>query len=160
MQLIPLTKGKFTLVDSEDYEELAKHKWRLLNNTYAVRWQKKHEVAPGEKRKLILMHREIMQCNGKEEVDHISHDGLNNQKYNLRKCSHAENQCNQISNRGKSKYKGVSYVPSVKKWRARITHKGTEYHLGNYLSQDYAAEVYNKYAVLLYKEFAKLNIIK
>ncbi|MHC4388883.1 MAG: hypothetical protein ACYSX1_09770, partial [Planctomycetota bacterium] len=38
---IPLTKGKFAIVDAEDYPRLAKHKWAVSQsryNFYACRW--------------------------------------------------------------------------------------------------------------------------
>ncbi|MGB8225875.1 MAG: AP2/ERF family transcription factor, partial [Sedimentisphaerales bacterium] len=56
---IYLTKGKYAMVSPEDFEEVNKHKWRVVNNHnetyYAVRM-----TYPCGRKKLVMMHREIM----------------------------------------------------------------------------------------------------
>src|SRR5271170_3293910 len=89
-RLIPLTQGKYTVVDADDFETLSKHRW------FAV-WDKEsktfyaHTNIPrqGGGYTLISMHRMLL---GREApiVDHWDHDGLNNRRRNLRNVSHVQ----------------------------------------------------------------------
>jgi len=57
-----------------------------------------------------------------------------------------------------SKYIGVSVRNRPnKKWKARISHYKKEYRLGDFLSEEDAARAYDKKALELYGESAKLN---
>ncbi len=92
MKLIPLTQGKFAQVDDEDYDYLNQWKWYTTKNHktfYAAR-----HIRINGKQKLIYMHRVIMNIIKGYKTDHIDHNGLNNQKYNLRICTCQENNRN------------------------------------------------------------------
>lgn len=56
-------------------------------------------------------------------------------------------------------YKGVSYVKKDNQYRARIVYKRKEIHLGSFTSEIDAALAYNKKAIELLGNKAKLNII-
>lgn len=65
------------------------------------------------------------------EVDHIDRNTLNNRRTNLRVVTHSVNVHNQrIRPNNTSGYKGVSWVPHCKKYRARIQFNGKKVHLG------------------------------
>ena len=109
MRKIPLTRGKFTLVDDEDYDVLSKHRWHLLKGKksiigYAVRWS---PMVSG-KRYHISMAREILQISKDKEPDHIDRNSLDNRRCNLRVVSRKENNDNRRS-WGKSKVKWVQW---------------------------------------------------
>ena len=87
---IPLTQGKFALVDDEDFEKLNQNVW-LFCNGYAARG-----VNRFPRRRLLYMHRIILNPPEGFDVDHISHNSLDNRKENLRICSRTENQRNRI----------------------------------------------------------------
>jgi hypothetical protein len=133
---IPLSRGKFAIIDDEDYDEISKHKWSFHPRGYAFR--------PS-----ILMHRQIMMGeNGNFEIDHINGNGLDNRRCNLRFCTRKENQ----RNRGKPKnnksgHKGVVWSRDHKKWRAQSSANHTYTHLG------YFDDVFD--AVRAYEDFAK-----
>ncbi|MHC4889112.1 MAG: HNH endonuclease, partial [Planctomycetota bacterium] len=150
--LIPLTQGKFAIVDVEDYDWLIQYKWhacKCKNTFYAGR------VEGG---KTIRMHREIMRAPKGLVCDHINHNGLDNRKSNLRLCTNAQNCYNQrASASGTSKYKGVSWHKCSSKWSARIRCDGKFYNLGDFDDQMEAAMVYDDKAVELFDEFACLN---
>lgn len=93
MRQVCLTKGFVALVDDDDYDYVARYKWRVQrrkNHCYAIR----HSYEGGKQR-TRYMHREIMGVRDpKIEVDHVNHDGLDNQKSNLRACTRAQNRQN------------------------------------------------------------------
>lgn len=100
---------KIILVDDEDYENMIKWKWYVIKhrNTFYAR----RDVRDPNHRQ-IKMHRQIMDVDKSEiEVDHIDHNGLNNQKNNLRKCNGDNNKKNRIKQQDKeysSNYIGVT----------------------------------------------------
>ena len=105
------------------------------------------------------MHRLLLKCEGKI-IDHISGDGLDNRRSNIRCCTKSENLLNRrININNNSGYKGVSWFKVVKKWRAQIQYKKIVYHLGTYDKRIDAAKAYNKAAIKFHGEFAKLNEI-
>ena len=155
VRLIPLTQGKFAIVEEEDYPELSRHKWCVNRSPrsdgilYAVR---------GNKGKQAAMHRYIMNPPDGMIVDHIDHNGLNNTKRNLRVCTHRQNMWNvRPKMKWTSKYKGVSYVKARKKYSAILEFKGKKHYIGYYKDEVEAAKAYDKKAKQLFGEFAYLN---
>lgn len=147
---IPLTKGKHTIVSIEDIPMLIKYSWYFADG-YAVR---------GDNGKTIRMHRTIVGAPEEMLTDHIDSDTLNNQRNNLRICTVNENAKNRVKNKSsKNKYKGVCYRKDNGKWRAIIQSNGKQYSLGDYNSELEAAIAYNKKAIELHGEFAKINDI-
>lgn len=88
MKEIKLKGGSITYVDDEDYEYLNQFHW-LESYGYA-----KRNIMINGKLKSLLMHRVIMKPPVNLVVDHIDHNKLNNQKYNLRNCTSSENVMN------------------------------------------------------------------
>jgi len=154
---IPLTQGKFALIDDEDYDLVISYSWHTqkdINNFYAVTTTTRVQG----KRTTIYMHRLIMNARSGLQVDHINHNGLDNRRENLRLCTRTENCRNRRKYiRGSSIYKGVSWYTHYKKWRARIECEGKQLHLGWFSDEVEAAEVYDKAALKLFGEFAHLN---
>lgn len=162
MKTIQLTRGYSTLVDDEDYDTLMTNSWcfwpcrtkTILDRGYAGRNGHKNEDS-----RCILMHRVIMNAQKGEEVDHIDGDRLNNQKVNLRLCSHKQNSRNQNPKQGSS-LKGVFFVEGkgARPWRAYISMGvGTKRHIGYYPTRNEAADAYNNAAITKFGEFANLN---
>ena len=155
MREISLTQGKFALVDDEDFAYLNQWKWSTHSNGYAIR---------SENRKMVYMHRLIVNALDGMDIDHINGDGLDNRRSNLRICSHMQNMRNMKSHKdGSSKYKGVCWHQAAKKWVVSIyvdvNGKGKNIHLGLYKKEIDAAIAYNLAAVQYYGKFAKLNEI-
>ena len=162
MKEIILSQGKVALVDDEDYEWLNQFKWCAIKQHrtfYAAKSVKRNGKWTSER-----MHRLFFDIPMGKEIDHIDHNGLNNQKINLRECSHSENNSNRTGY-GISKYLGVSKNTFKRKnknntvifscWVAQIKGK----KLGNFKTEIEAAEKYNEYAKIIHGEFANLNII-
>lgn len=145
---IKLTQRKVTLVDDEDYKYLSQWKWFARETAgifYASRNSKKGELGYVDRdhRQLIHMHRIIINTPQQMVTDHIDHDGLNNQKRNLRIVSPRQN--NQNQNRiTSSKYPGVSYYKAYGKWQAMIAIGKDRIFLGYFDSEIEAAKAYEK----------------
>lgn len=143
--------GKFALVEDEDYKLVNKYRWRINAYGYAETKVKK---------KSIYMHRLIMNAEKGMEVDHINHEKLDNQKTNLRLCTHQQNQHNlKPQKNGSSQYKGVRWHKGNKSWQSKISYDGKTYYLGYFPTEAQAAHAYNLKATELFGEFAFLNEI-
>ncbi|MHC4596729.1 MAG: HNH endonuclease [Planctomycetota bacterium] len=151
-RLIPLTQGQFAIVDAEDYDRLAQHKWcaaKGRDTFYAHR---------GNGGTTVSMHRVIMRAPKDMMCDHRNHNGLNNRKSNLRLCTSAQNQYNKRPKKGSTSiYKGVLLRSDCKRWRAKIGFKGKRIHLGDFANEIQAAMAYDDKAIELFGEFAWLN---
>jgi hypothetical protein len=159
-RLIPLTRGKYAIVDPEDYEALARYNWYTCTGGgtfYAIRMAK----ATGSKRrqKRVAMHRVVMRAPDELYVDHINGNGLDNRKANLRLATPAQN----CQNRGKylvgavSRFKGVMRRPYKRSWGASISANNKDIWLGTFRSEIEAAKAYDRAAIKYHGEFASLN---
>lgn len=157
MKQIPLTKGCIALVDDEDFDRISQFNWCVLefkNIKYAVRNSPREK---GKKRKLIMMHREILGVkDSKKYIDHKDHNGLNNQKQNLRPGKSEHNQYNRRAS-GASKYLGVCWDKFTSKWKAQISISGKNKYIGRYKTESEAAKAYDAEAKKHHGKFANLN---
>ena len=157
MKKIPLTQGKFAIVDDGDFEELSKHKWCIMksgrNAFRAVRG-----IWKNERRITVYMHRVVMNAPKNLDVDHINHNPLDNRKCNLRVCTKSQNQHNQqLHKDGSSRFKGVSINRQVNKWAAAIKFKSKSISIGLFGSEVEAAKAYDEKAKELFGEYAYVN---
>ena len=154
---IPLTQGKYAIVDPDDYFRLSKFKWfatKRCSTYYAARWKYK-----AGKRRYHLMHREVCKVADDMLVDHINHNGLDNRKANLRPATFAQNVYNRKKRSGnsRSRYKGIWWDKRWKKWCAEIRVNKTKIRLGSYDDEIEAAKAYDRAAKKYHDEFASLN---
>jgi hypothetical protein len=169
---IPLTQGRYAIVDPADYPSLSKYKWRLCrtkgkNTLYAERSIR----LPSGKYSRILMHRQIIRTqNSKLKtqnyhrylsdgyiVDHINGNGLDNRRANLRLATIAQNAWNSKKRNPRSGYKGVWFAGDKGLWRAAIVYHGRRIHLGYFKDKIAAARAYDAAARKYYKQFARTN---
>jgi hypothetical protein len=145
---IPLSDGYCAYVDATDYEWLSQWTWHLYCG-YAGRW---------EGRKTIFMHREIVQPGKGMVVDHKNRNKLDNTRENLRACTHQENMQNAGKQNGAtSRFRGVSWSKKDRKWLARICCDYKQYAIGYFTDEVEAARAYDRKAVELFGDFARLN---
>jgi hypothetical protein len=156
----PKNKGKYVaLVDDEDYDYINQWKWSFQKIGFAY-YALRREIVDkvGRKRKVILMHRVILNCPKGMQVDHKNHDGLDNRRCNIRICSVSENRRNRTPI-GTSKFLGVHLRKDVRinVWHAQIHYDGNVHGLGSYAIEEDAARAYDKRAKEHHGEFANLN---
>jgi hypothetical protein len=153
MKIIPLTKSKQALVDDEDYECVAAHRWYYHSQGYAASgWKVNGKTIH------VLLHRFVLQASEQDYVDHRNGDRLDCQKSNLRTCTQSQNMQNLRAFRsGSSQFKGVSWYRRDGRWRAYIKVNGKERHLGYFADELAAARAYDRAAAEHFGEFACLN---
>lgn len=155
----------FAVIDSEDYELVME-----FGNRYggwdARRTKEKYTayavVCDENQRVITSMHRIILGLTGRYPiVDHVDGNGLNNRKSNLRKASYSQNQQNSKKpNRGNgNKYKGA-FRKGGSKYYSSIILNGKSYKLGVHETEIEAAQAYDRKAIELFGEFARLNFPK
>lgn len=150
MKTIPLTQGKVALVDDKDWEWLSQWKWHV--SMAGRNWYARANI--GKRR--IYMHQLILQT--EDTVDHKDHDGLNNQRGNLRPANKRQQGMNaklRIDN--PSGFKGVcrNVGQGYKKpWRAVIVVEGRQVHLGSFFTAEEASSAYVAAAAQYFGEFA------
>ena len=146
MRELKLSKGYVTLLDDTEYDYWSQFKFCALvckHTVYAQKW------------KMGLLHRLIMQAPKGVDVDHIDHNGLNNQRSNLRLATKSQNHANTKSRTGTSEYKGV--YSSGGKWIARAKKDGHNYYFGTFTTEIEAGRAYDIGAIELFGSFALTN---
>lgn len=152
MKTIPLTQGKFALVDDVDYEDVSKHKWFAVfdgSNWYAARKLNGNQVR---------LHNYLMEPPRGVQIDHRDGDGLNCQRRNMRISTHRQNMQNMKRSRSnKSGFKGVSWRANLSKWIAQARYKGEVKYLGLFKNVEDAARAYDTFTAKHYGQFALTN---
>jgi hypothetical protein len=151
--------GRVALVDDEDYELVSQYRWYVWEHSkpgtrdsgpYAITI-----IKVGGKKTSLRMHVLIMGVKG---IDHEDHDGLNNQKRNLRAATMGQNGANMRPQIGRaSQYKGVWWSTRTRAWHAEVRRDGKKRRLGRFLSELEAAYAYDAAARELFGEFACPN---
>ena len=161
MKQIPLTQGKYALVDDEDYDFINQRKWHCNSSGYAVRATSYKNAENRTVKTKLFMHRIINKTLEKMYTDHINGNPLDNRKSNLRTCTTAQNNANRIKALGTtSKYNGVHWCKRDTAWIAAIRIDGKKKVLGYFKSEAEAALAYNEAAIKHHGEFALLNKIE
>jgi hypothetical protein len=159
MKEIPLTQGKVALVDDEDFDFINQWKWSACKSGKTYYATRKKRIAGKDKgfsmhRVLLGIKRRYIFC------DHKDGNGLDNRRANIRISSRRQNQANKDPLPGRtSKFMGVSFRKDTKKWQVAISYRGHSIHLGTYSDEILAAKTYNKVAIEVHGEFARLNVI-
>lgn len=152
MKQITLTQGKVALIDDGDFEFLSGFKWFAVFDGY--NWYAASKISC----RSVKMHQLLMSVNGGSEIDHRDNNGLNNQRSNLRICTHRNNIRNKkIASRNKSGLKGVSWKPHISRWIAQIKTDDKVVHLGTFIKKEDAAMTYDAAAEKHFGEFACTN---
>jgi hypothetical protein len=151
---IPLTQGYVAMVDDEDWARVSRFRWHAVVDRRGV-------YARGcadRGRKMVRMHRFILEAPDGVDVDHWDSNGLDNRRCNLRLATDAQNHQNQKLRRdSQSGFKGVSFRARQGTFQVRITAHGRRLSLGYFTEPEEAARAYDRAARIEFGEFASLN---
>lgn len=160
--LIPISSKKypdtFTQVDEDDFERVSNLRLHLTTartgSIYVAAW---------DKNKSYSLAHFILGVGRGVDADHINGDTLDNRKSNLRTVTRTHNMANSSKARthnGKptsSKYKGVCWDKTAKRWVASIRNNHKSIYLGKYLLEKDAALAYDRKAIEIWGEHAQPN---
>jgi hypothetical protein len=148
--VIQLGSCGVAIVDEADADLVLGSKWtiaRRARSLYAMR-----QYRPGQ---TSYMHTLIT---GYDRTDHISGNGLDNRRANLRSATHRENSQNMAAHTDAlSRFKGVSWHKCRASWRATIYRAGRHAHLGYFPDEPSAARAYDAAAREIHGEFLAVN---
>lgn len=155
MKTIPLTKGYCATVDEADHQKVSGFKWRALVRADARKTRVYAVSLKGTN--TVLLHRLLTGATGKNVVDHINGDTLDNRRENLRVCTTQENLRNAAPRANTATgLKGVSLTRKGR-FKAGITVDGNRHHLGVFDTPEEAGAAYDRAAIARFGEFARLN---
>ena len=139
MKKIKLTRGKYALVDDEDFDMLNKTKWCAIQvRDIRGAW---YALTTFEKYKTAYMHRIIMNAPKGSQIDHINRNGLDNRKSNLRFCTFRQNNLNKpLYKTNTSGHRGVHWSKQNKRWVAQLKIHGQCFYLGSFKTLEEAVE--------------------
>lgn len=119
------------IIDADDMTLVEGHRWHLDKDGYV--WC---HLRKDGKDTTAKLHRIIMSAPVGMDVDHISGNGLDNRRCNLRVCTHAQNMMNMPGRKARSGYRGVRQFKN--RWHARIQINKRETHLGAFATAEEA----------------------
>lgn len=136
------TNGKPILIDSQDLELVSQYAWTVTKDGYAKKYLEK--LVDGKRlRRVVYMHRLIMDAKENELVDHINQNKADNRRNNLRFASKSLNSLNSQKVRSSTGYRGViRNKQKGKPFKASIIVNSKSIHLGFFDTAKQAGEAY------------------
>lgn len=159
MRKIPLSNGKYAIVDAEDFDIVSKYKWSETKPGHRRTTYARTNIKEGGKYRTERLHRLVLglRPNDGKIIDHINGNGLDNRKSNLRISTSSANAVNvKVRRDNASGYKGVHFRKDRGTWQVEIRknyktvfQKSTKcVHLAGLIYNDNAKRIHGKYAWL------------
>ncbi len=158
-KIIPLTRGKWAIVDAATYPLVSGRTWHTNTSPSKVQYAgtRVKRIQRGVSTPIALMHKEIFQTT-ELHVDHRNLDGLDNRMHNLRAATHAQNMANKpLMTTNKTGFKGVSWCKRDKRFLASIKINGRSMGLGNFHRAEDAAAAYSVAATKFHGQYTRLK---
>ena len=158
MWKLPLTQGKFALIDEWNAEFLQQWNWTAVRDRND-RWYARR----GTHLKIVHLHRVIAERAGllnttNLEIDHANLDGLDNRIENLRLATTAQNSANRRKRSDNtSGHKGVSWHKQSGKWRVSISYNGRRHYLGLFDLIEDAIRAYAEASEKYHAEYGRIK---
>jgi hypothetical protein len=157
---VPLVGGQyFAVVDAADFEAVSKWRWHARKKStrlsiYAIRYFSENNRTRSE-----YMHQLILKAQPGFSIDHISRDGLDNRRSNLRLATVTQNNANvgKLRKTTTSRFKGVSKERGARLFRAQINVNGRKTFIGRFAKDEDAAWAYDREARRVFGPFAFCN---
>lgn len=130
--------------DLEDYDLIKDYCWAINKDGYVY----------NKTKKLILMHRLIMNAPNDKLVDHIYHKKNDNRKSQLRLCSSSENVRNRSISNSSSGVCGVYWYKREEKWSAEIVVNDQKISLGLFNDKEQAIKVRKEAELKYFGDFS------
>lgn len=144
-------KDIYIHLDKEDYNIFLSHKWTKVNKYIACFIKEKQSY------KTVYLHRFLMNPKVGEEIDHIDGNPYNNTRSNLRIVTRCQNMYNtKLYVNSTTNKKGVSFQKDIKKYTAKISHKGKRLFIGTFSTIEEASKAYEKKAKDLHGNYARM----
>ena len=156
----PNTKAK---IDKEDLARVSKHTWRVVTKETGRKKVVTNILHKNGRNQQVSLGQFLMKPpKGKMVYPRRFMEGFDYRKDNLIVCTMAERQriLPKARKGASSRYKGVSYIQSKKRWRAAIKVDGQSLTIGHYKSEIEAASSYNKAALKHFGTNAYQNVIQ
>jgi len=157
---IPVRPDAKAKIDQSDYARVMKHTWRIVTKESGRKKVVTNIIDNKNRNRQISLGQFLMKPpKGKMVYPRRFMEGFDYRKENLVVCTMQERQriLPPSRNHGTSRYKGVSYITSRKRWRAAIKHNGHSVTLGLFKNENSAAIAYNKAAIELFGAEAYQN---
>lgn len=150
---IPLSNGGEVTVDDADYGYLSQFSWRKKPSDGGKTFHAVRDVAVGNSRLTVRMHRLITEADADDRVEFRNGDGLDCRRRNLMKRRLTP----WVGRPDTSGYRGVSQM-STNHYRAEIAFAGRIHVIGDEFSDGLmAAHAYDRVAKSLYGKQARTN---
>lgn len=162
VSLVPLTKGRYALVDSADAVAVGRHNWHLNTSpTRVTPYAATNVTGPDGRQRTVKLHQFLWRrwrrpaC---PKIDHANRDGLDCRSGNLRAAKTSQNNANVgVRSDNTSGYKGVCWEERAGRWRAKISVERRRISLGYHDDAEAAARAYDAAARQHFGAFAYTN---
>jgi hypothetical protein len=141
MAIIKATRHGCTIevtIDDRDLQRVSKHRWYVNKIGYVV---------ANVGRKMIYLHRLILNAKKGEVVDHRSGNTFDARRSNLRKVTKRQNCANRanLHPANTSGHRGVSFCKQTKRWKAVVKINFKQHWLGRFDTVEQAAAAAKAY---------------
>lgn len=151
---VPLTRGRFALIDRSDYERIGRYPWHAYPDKATWYARRGFWESHGDHHQLVRMHQEVLEVFDRP-IDHKNRNGLDNRRRNIRVVTRGQNRQNSraYSSTG---FKGVYRTP-YGHFVSQLRVGGQLHHFGTFQTAIEAARRYDEGALLLFGADAGRN---